>query len=318
MQKKILNKIINVVLSGKTNCEVCNSVSLEYLKSNVLVKRLNCHSCLSVKNEVFFNFYNDYSQRIVKQDELIQKISLYLSNRNIPHYFPKAYQHYPDMGNDIDLFINTSKKNKSDFINFFNLKKDSSSLLNRLAGKSAFVYQNSIPIEIHYNVGHFGEFKQLTVEFYRNLAHERNVQQLSNEDKIINQIVQRFYGHFTIRLSDILYTIKILNKGVDYDEIICKSLEYGILDASKSYLGFIIHNFRNFVDSESIKKFGNLDNCKFIYEGKLVFHIDKKYVTKFYFLKFYSDLKNFRLFSMCKIILSPIIFISIITRNLIK
>ena len=311
------NKIIQYLVNGKSDNEVCDTISFEFMKRNLIIKRIDCQNLTN--DSKFLNYTNIYSERILKQEQFIQKISVYLRQCKIKHYFPKAYQHYPDMGNDIDLFILASKKQKLDFINFFKLKKDTSSLLNKLAGKSPYIYQESIPIEIHHYVGHFGEFKKLTESFYTSLViSDYKVRELSNENKILNQIIQRFYGHFTIRLSDIIYTINILNKELNYDLLLKKSKEYGILDALEEYLNFILNNYSNLIENKNIVKYKKIESSEFIYEGEKIFHIKKTYAAKLYLLKFMSDIKNLRFFSVFKILLSPIIFLTIITRNLIK
>ena len=319
MNKNLLNKILHASLSGEKNKEICNNVSLEYLKSNVLIKRLNCDTCLNSANHVVSQFETEYTKKILKQDLLIQKIGVYLSTKKILHYFPKAYQHFPDMGNDIDLFILASRSEISDMEVFFDLKKDDTSVLNMIAGKTPYMYDNSIPIEMHHYSGHFGEFKKLTNEFYSNLVVENNVNQLGYEDRLINQIMQRFYGHFTIRLSDIIYTIKILNKGLDFDALLIKSKEYGIYEALYSYLGFINYNFDQFIDNKKIiNRFKNIEISKVIYDDELLFKIDKRFVIKLYFLKFFSDVKNIRIYSLLKISSSPFVLISMLIRKIIK
>jgi hypothetical protein len=172
---------------------------------------------------------------------------------------------------------------------------------------------------MHHYSGHFGEFKKLTNEFYSNLVVENNVNQLGYEDRLINQIMQRFYGHFTIRLSDIIYTIKILNKGLDFDALLIKSKEYGIYEALYSYLGFINYNFDQFIDNKKIiNRFKNIEISKVIYDDELLFKIDKRFVIKLYFLKFFSDVKNIRIYSLLKISSSPFVLISMLIRKIIK
>ena len=319
MTKNLLNKILHVVLNGEKNSEICNNVSFEYLKSNVLIKRLNCDTCLNTTNYEVSQFKTEYEKNFLQQDILIQKIGAYLLTKKILHYFPKAYQHLPDMGNDIDLFILASRSEISDMEVSFDLKKDDTSILNMIAGKTPYLYDNSISIEMHHYSGHFGEFKMLTKEFYRNLVVENNVKQLSYEDRLINQIVQRFYGHFTIRLSDIIYTIKILNKGISADDLIRKSRKYGIYPALRLYLGFIIYNFDQFIDNKNIiKRFKNIESAKVIYDDELLFKIEKRFAIKLYFLKFFSDIKNIRIYSLLKISTLPFVLISILIRKIIK
>ena len=203
-----VKKILDCVIMGQ-----CNDGSFNdpFIIKNLLAQRISVDK---VENPCTgFRALN--SERIIKFEQLIASIAEYCDGLDIQYYFPKAFQHYPDMGNDIDLFINIDTKERKDLIKHFELAADETSFLNIISGKHAYLYKDQIPLETHQYAGHFGEFKALTQEFYGGLILENGVYQLSDEFKFINQIIQRFFGHFSIRLSDIIYSINLLNKGID-------------------------------------------------------------------------------------------------------
>lgn len=258
------------------------------------------------------------SKRILKFERLIISIAEYCDELDIQYYFPKAFQHYPDMGNDIDLFININANERKEFIKHFELASDETSFLNIISGKNAYSYKDQIPLETHQYAGHFGEFKALTQEFYGSLILENGVYQLSDEFKFINQIIQRFFGHFTIRLSDIIYSINLLNKGIDLEFVRKKSLEHGLEVALDQYLVFIFQNFSSYVSRhyQSINLHGER-LTKVVISGEH-FIIPKRFAIRLYCYKFLSDLAHLRIYSVIKMFGAPVMGAVLIFRKLFR
>lgn len=300
-----VTKILNCVLF-----ERCDEVfDQNFLKKNLLVERVLCQNGLDQQ------YCHENKQRVDEFEQLIQNVANYCRENDILYYLPKAYHHYPDMGHDVDLFIDDKGEKLKDFIRHFQLVKDKTSFLNKVAGKRPYLFNNTIPVEIHRFAGHFGEFKQLTKSYYDNLVFEKGVNQLCNEHKLLNQIVQRFYGHFTIRLSDIIYTIKLLNKGVDLSAVEAEASRYGIKKALHEYLGFIFSNFGGYIKSND---YSDYENKKFdyIYLSKDMFVIDKSFALKLFVAKFLSDLTHFRIFSLTRLATAPLVLIAMVIRRM--
>ena len=305
MSVEVVNKIFNCVFHQK-----CNEVFDEnILKKNLLTERILCQG--SIKHKAC----QENKQRVYEFERLIQNIASYCCENDIHYYFPKAYQHYPDMGHDVDLFIDIKGDKLIDFIHNFQLTKDKSSFLNGVAGKSPYLFDFSIPIETHRFAGHFGEFKQLTQSFYDNLIVDRGVNQLCDEHKLLNQIVQRFYGHFTIRLTDIIYSINLLNKGVDLSFVEEEADKYGIKSALYEYLGFIFGNFECYIQSNRYSDF-NKKKSKYIYFSSDMFVVNRGFALKLFLLKSLSDLMHFRIFALTRLLTAPLVLLAMIVRRI--
>ncbi len=305
MNIETVTKILDCALSG-----LCDEVfDQNFLKKNLLFERVLCQSGSEQQ------YCQENEQRVNEFEQLIQNIANYCRENDIRYYLPKAYQHYPDMGHDIDLFIDIKGDKLKGFVQHFQLTEDESSFLNKVAGKHPYLFNNTIPLETHRFAGHFGEFKQLTKAYYDNLVIERGVNQLCDEHKLLNQIVQRFYGHFTIRLSDIIYTITLLNKGIDLGAVDVEASRYGIKKALHEYLGFIFSNFGDYIKSND---YSNYENKKFgyIHLSKDMFVIDKNFALRLFAIKSLSDLTHFRVFSLTRLATAPLVLIAMVIRRI--
>jgi len=305
MNIETVTKILDCALSEK-----CDEVfEHNLLKKNLLVERVLCQSSLDQQ------YCHENKQRADKFEQLIQNIASYCCENDIRYYLPKAYQHYPDMGHDVDLFVDAKGDILKDFIHHFKLAKDKTSFLNKVAGKRPYLFNNTIPVETHRFAGHFGEFKQLTKSYYDNLVFEKGVNQLCDEHKLLNQVVQRFYGHFTIRLSDIVYTINLLNKGIDLIAIEAEASRYGLKKALHEYLGFIFSNFGDYIKSND---YSDYENKKFgyIHLSKDMFVISKNFALKLFVIKSLSDLTHFRVFSLTRLATAPLVLMAMVVRRI--
>ena len=254
-------------------------------------------------------------KRILRFENLIRRISKYCREHDVKYYFPKAFQHYPDMGNDIDLFIDIESSSLEDFVTHFELKPDETSFLNIISGKKPYLYNNEIPLETHKYAGHFGEFKSLTIEFYDNLVYQNEVLQLQDEFKFINQIIQRFYGHFSIRISDIIYSINLLNNGLDLDFIKTKSYQYGLKPALDEYLNFIFKNFNKYITKEYDYINSSSKSIRIVFSTDH-FIVSKRFAIWLYFNKLVTDLWHLRIYSAMKMLSTPFVGLVLIFRKL--
>ena len=290
--------------------DTCNQINDQnLLEKNLLVERVLC------RNNPEQKYCLENKRRVHNFGQLIQNIASYCLKNDIRYYFPKAYQHYPDMGHDVDLFIDIKGEKLLDFIHNFQLEEDKSSFLNRIAGKRPYLFDGGIPVETHRFAGHFGEFKHLTQTFYNNLIVDRGVNQLCDEHKLLNQIIQRFYGHFTIRLSDIIFSINLLNKGVDLISIEKEASKYGLNGALYEYLGFIFGNFEHYIQSNDYSDFKRIKS-KYIYFSRDMFFVNKGFALKLFILKSLSDLMNFRVFSLTRLSTVPFVLTAMVFRRI--
>ncbi len=219
-------------------------------RANVVLLRLA--NRLGVLDEgpiepVFVRAVAEERARIARTIELIRVLSDLCHAARIAHVFTKAFQHYPDMGHDVDLFV-ADRSDAVDRLVCAQLggRRAQGSLLNWIAGKSAYdVPGYPSPVEIHHGrIGHLGEHNRFP---HRLLANRRTirVEQVAvdvpgPEERLLLQVIQRIYGHLSIRLSDVVQSLELLRGGeLDWDSVVRTSREIGIFDGLRCYLTYL-------------------------------------------------------------------------------
>ncbi len=184
--------------------------------------------------------------RIRRTLSFIGRIGKICEQEGIPHLFTKAFQHYPDMGHDIDLFvIDRSPRVDACLGQALKLLPGKGSFANRFAGKTSYTIPGCpSPLEIHHGVlGHLGEhnlYPQLLFE-RRQVVEVEGIRTLvpSPEDRLIIQAMQRVYGHFNLRVSDIQAARTLLSDRLDWDYITGISERIGICSGLARYLSYV-------------------------------------------------------------------------------
>jgi hypothetical protein len=219
------------------------------VRKNVILLRLS--DCLE-KMDVSLGSTFSYAvalerQRIQHTIELIGKITEICSQNGIQFVFTKAFQHYPDMGNDVDLLVLGRSAQVDALITkslgAFRLK---GSLCNWVAGKTAYnINGYPSPLEIHHaSIGHIGEHNV----FPNSLINNREQVTILGittfvpcpEDQLIVQVIQRIYGYTYIRLSDVIRTVEIAHQNqLDWEYVVRTTKQVGILTGLCCYMSYI-------------------------------------------------------------------------------
>lgn len=164
----------------------------------------------------------------------------------IHHVFPKALQHLPDMGHDIDLLVSiTSRRVDDEVLAGFQVAPGDDGLVNRIAGKSAYVIDGCpSPLEIHHGrmgvLGEEREFAEALID--RSMPVEalgQTIRVPSPEDQVLIQVFQRAYAHFGFRVGDILRTRKLVREDLDWDTIVTAARELGVEPGLRWYLAAV-------------------------------------------------------------------------------
>ena len=165
-------------------------------------------------------------QRIRDTLEVMKTLSLFCTEENIPHIYTKAFQHFPDMGHDIDLLVIDPENKLSQRIqSTFGLKEVDPTFTNRLSNKIGFFFPNNIALEIHNGrTGHIGEhvnYVKKLIERSKKFEYGGFTYPIPCEtDMLVIQIMQRVYGHFGFRLTDIINGMQLLkSQTVNRNEI---------------------------------------------------------------------------------------------------
>ena len=186
-------------------------------------------------------------QRAQGQVELIRTIGQLCSVSGLEFIFPKAFQHYPDMGRDVDLFVLTEPARVNallvEALNASPLKRN---FWNRLDGTVCYrIAGCEATLDVHYRrIGSLGEHGSLLKTILKNsneieIAGGRFLAP-SPEDQMILQAMQRVYGRRQIRISDIVNVISSLRKDdLDWDYLIKSTKKLGIFQGLCCYLSYV-------------------------------------------------------------------------------
>ena len=152
------------------------------------------------------------------------------------YVFMKNFQHYPDMGDDIDLLV-MDDKDKADqaIVKRLAAKPCRLSFLNQFGGKTQYSFDNNpICVEIHH--GRMGRVGEHAI-FPRFLMKNRVSAHLGGvcvfvpkpEDQFIIQVLQRVYGRLYLRISELAYSIAAMYRAdLDWNYIVETSRVIGI------------------------------------------------------------------------------------------
>ena len=184
-------------------------------------------------------------ERITNTLELIYQLTDLLEQEGIEFVFHKAFQHFPDMGHDVDLFV-TERSRRVDTVieRHFEATPTTGSALHRLAGKTGYSLGGfAAPVEInHGRMGIIGDCPR----FADRLGENRKRVSIggvstfvpSAEDQLITQVLQRMYVHRSIRVSDAVFAAKLFpSSDLDWDYLVRTCKRAGIFSGFRCYLG---------------------------------------------------------------------------------
>jgi len=184
-------------------------------------------------------------ERIGQAREMISKAGRCLDAAGIVHVFPKAFQHTPDMGHDIDLLVNAEAASTARALSTeFQLTAVHATVANRFAGKCEYdAAGRETPIEIHHRrLGHLGEHAPLAKQAM--MARERisdgplAAWQLAPPYQLVLSVLQRLYGHMLFRVSDVIAGAALI-RCADADETHRLTEEAGIVRGLALFKDFV-------------------------------------------------------------------------------
>jgi len=156
----------------------------------------------------------------------------------------KSLDHWPDLGNDLDLFTNAEPADVVAVMQRqFKAHPDARSWGDRLANKWNFIVPG-LPelIEVHISrLGQTGEQVAITNSLVtRSRMVELDGQSFrvpAPEDRLIISTLQRMYRHFYLRLCDVVDTAALVDSGsIDYPYLKNLAESAGLWDGLATYL----------------------------------------------------------------------------------
>ena len=224
-------------------------VLLRLARANVVLIRI--HERLEQlgvpPSEAFADAVAQEGQRICSTIELIAKLGELCSQHGIQFMFTKAFQHYPDMGHDVDLFVLDRSPNIDRLVTeSLGASPGKGSFVNKVAGKTSYEFPGyPSPVEIHHaRMGHIGEhniYPRIIIQNRKEVVIGGITTFVpSPEDQLIVQAMQRIYGHLTIRLSDVVRTVATIREaGLEWEYVVRTAKQIGILGGLRCYLSYI-------------------------------------------------------------------------------
>ena len=185
-------------------------------------------------------------ERVAAAIALMCQVGEACARHDIDFIFPKALQHYPDMGTDVDLLV-LSRSADVDRVILEHLPAEARGRDLRSRMANATVYRvDGCPslLDIHHGrLGVLGEYTALPAVLVRNRQPAR-VDGLrgfvpSLEDQIMLQGLERVSGRRSLRLADVVFTIATLRLALDWDYILGTTRELGGLHALSCYLSYV-------------------------------------------------------------------------------
>ncbi|HWC19346.1 MAG TPA: hypothetical protein VG498_20205 [Terriglobales bacterium] len=174
----------------------------------------------------------------------LEQICGELEEAQCPTTVMKSLDHYPDLGNDLDLYTTAEEKSVCEVMTKkFNAHIEPRSWGDRLANKWNF----SIPglkesVEVHVQrLGQTGEHTELARRFVTRrvlkVVENKTYRVPAPEERIVVATLQRMYRHFYFRVCDIVNSAAIVESGeLNFEELKRSTDAAGIWPGVATYL----------------------------------------------------------------------------------
>jgi hypothetical protein len=202
---------------------------------------------LSEESQVVSAALDEEENRIRRALSFLSEISSELEDCGCPIMVIKSLDHWPDLGSDLDLYMDSSPTHLMQAMKErFNAAVADRSWGDRLANKWNFVVPG-LPELVEVHVGRLGQTGEQTA-VTRSLSTRSQRIQMQDlefrvpapEDRIVISTLQRMYRHFYIRLCDIADNAKLLDQHlVDFDYLEALSSDAGLWDGVATYLSIV-------------------------------------------------------------------------------
>ena len=231
--------------------------------------------------------------RIGEALSLISELAALCDAAGIECVFTKAFQHYPDMGHDIDLFVADRSRIVDDLVQErLGGRILPGSFANWVSDKTGYdIPGRATPVEIHHGrLGHLGEHgrfaRQVSARRKRILIGGVAAWAPSAEDQLLLQALQRIYGHLSIRAADVCASARLLRGDLDWGYILATAEKCGIRDGFLFYLA-CIEDIYSSVCGPGLP-LPKIPRPKADFSSREVYNIPKDSAARFYLSQMFS------------------------------
>ena len=183
----------------------------------------------------------------VEKMELMRRVSRACEEGGVAFILAKSFHHYPDMGDDIDLYV-LSRSMDVDAVALKGLDAAAHkrSLTDRLAAARCYSVRGSrVKLDIHHGrMWAYGEHDSFVAALIKNarrvVVEGTEFDAPSPEDLLVVEATQRVYGRSSIRLAPVAGTISSLRSGaLDWGCVLRTARQFGALPALSCYLTYV-------------------------------------------------------------------------------
>jgi hypothetical protein len=166
----------------------------------------------------------------------------------------KSLDHWPDIGNDLDLYTTANEPAVRSLLQRrFGAVSGPRTWGDRLAAKCGFhIPGMQATVEVHHGrLGQTGEHRALAQRFITRRVHANFLEHRflvpAPEERVIAATLQRMYRHFYFRICDVANTAGLAERReLDYAELHRAATSAGILAGVSSYLNIVSTYLRQY------------------------------------------------------------------------
>ena len=192
-------------------------------------------------------------ERIRSTLELMRHVSRACEARGIEFLFPKAFQDYPDFGDDVDLLLLLqSPRVDRAIIAGLQASTVARDLGERISGAATYAIAGCpSPLDVQHGrlgiVGEHGAFPTALLRNSRRVVVDGTEFALPRpEDQLVLQGLQRISGRLRIALCDVIFTASTIRGGaLDWDYIIGTARQHGAFPGLCCYLSYVEQIYRD-------------------------------------------------------------------------
>jgi hypothetical protein len=222
---------------------------LDLVRANgVLVRTADRLEALAIAvPDRFAQAVADERRRIRSTLELMLHVGTTCEARGIPYSFPKAFQDYPDFGDDVDLLVlPRSTRVDTAIVAGLPTVRVSRDLGERFAGTATYrIHGCSSPLDVQHGrfgiVGEHDEFPRVLIQHARPIIVDGMAfAEPPPEDQLVLQGLQRVPGRLRIALCDVVFTVSTVRRAaLDWEYVIGTARRHGALPGLGCYLGYV-------------------------------------------------------------------------------